>query len=143
VKSRLPVILAVLFGVLTLAFRTVRGVLLPLVTIGLAQLWTLALVGHLDRPLNAVTVMVPLLLVILGLVYSVHVISAYYDELRARPAGDPAVSMVRALARTPCPCCLPRSPPRSACLDAGHAGARDARVRLAVSQVSWSLTARQ
>jgi len=97
------VILLVLFGVLTLAFRTVRGVLLPVVTIGLAQLWTLALVGHLDRPLNAVTVMVPLLLVILGLVYSVHVISAYYDELRARPSGDPPVLMLRALGRTALP----------------------------------------
>ncbi|MEX2207663.1 MAG: MMPL family transporter [Myxococcota bacterium] len=105
-KSRLPLILAVLFGVLTLAFRTLRGVLLPVVTIGLAQLWTLALVGHLERPLNAVTVMVPLLLVILGLVYSVHVISAYYDELRARPSGDPAVGMVRALRRTAGPMLL-------------------------------------
>ncbi len=105
-QARLPAILLVLFGVLTISFRTMRGVLLPLVTIALAQLWTLALVGFLDRPLNAVTVMVPLLLVILGLVYSVHVISAYYDELRARPAGDSATAMVRALSRTAGPMLL-------------------------------------
>jgi len=105
-EQRLPAILLVLFGVLTLSFRTVRGVLLPLLTIALAQLWTLALLGFLDRPLNAVTVMVPLLLVILGLVYSVHVISAYYDELRARPSGDPPALMVRALARTAGPMLL-------------------------------------
>ncbi len=106
VQARLPAILLLLFGVLSLAFRTVRGVLLPLVTIALAQLWTLALLGHLDRPLNAVTVMVPLLLVILGLVYSVHVISAYYDELRATPAGDPPELMLRALGRTALPMLL-------------------------------------
>ena len=106
VQARLPAILLVLFGVLSLAFRTVRGVLLPVVTIGLAQLWTLALVGYLGRPLNAVTVMVPLLLVILGLVYSVHVISAYYDELRSTPGGEPPELMLRALGRTALPMLL-------------------------------------
>jgi predicted RND superfamily exporter protein len=99
-RERLPAILLVLAGVLTLAFRTVRGVLLPLVTIALAQVWTLAIVGYWGRPLNAVTVMVPLLVVILGLVYAVHVISAYYDELRFSPGGDPGALIVRALRRT-------------------------------------------
>ncbi len=106
IRARLPVILFLLFGVLSLAFRTVRGVLLPLVTIALAQLWTLACVGYLDQPLNAVTVMVPLLLVILGLVYSVHVISAYYDELRSNPAGETPDSMLRALRGTALPMLL-------------------------------------
>jgi len=100
VRARLPVIFLVLFGVLSIAFRTSRGVLLPLVTIAIAQVWTLALVGYWGRPLNAVTVMVPLLLVILGMVYAVHVISAYYDELREAPGGDPREQMVRALRRT-------------------------------------------
>ena len=105
-RARLPAILIVLFCVLTLSFRTARGVLLPLVTIALAQVWTLALMGYFERPLNAVTVMVPLLLVILGLVYAVHVISAYYDELRSAPGGEPSELMVRALRRTGLPMLL-------------------------------------
>ena len=80
--------------------------LLPLVTVALAQLWTFALLGALDRPLNGVTATVPLLLAILGLVYSVHVISAYYDELRAAPERAPAESMVRALRRIALPMLL-------------------------------------
>jgi predicted RND superfamily exporter protein len=106
IRARLPAVFFLLFGVLSLAFRTVRGVLLPLVTIALAQLWTLALVGYLDQPLNAVTVMVPLLLFILGLVYSVHVISAYYDELRASPGGEPPELMMHALQSTALPMLL-------------------------------------
>jgi predicted RND superfamily exporter protein len=106
IRARLPAIFFLLFGVFSLAFRTVRGVLLPLVTIALAQLWTLALVGYRDQPLNAVTVMVPLLLVILGLVYSVHVISAYYDELRASPGGEPSELMMHALRSTALPMLL-------------------------------------
>jgi len=105
-RARLAIVFALAFAALTLGFGTARGMLLPLVTVALAQLWTFALLGVLDRPLNGVTATVPLLLAILGLVYSVHVISAYYDELRAAPERAPAESMVRALRRIALPMLL-------------------------------------
>jgi len=105
-RARLPLVFALAFAVLTVGFGTARGMLLPLVTVALAQLWTFALLGALDRPLNGVTAAVPLLLAILGLVYSVHVISTYYDELRAAPERAPADSMVRALRRIALPLLL-------------------------------------
>ena len=104
--ARLALVFALAFAALTVGFGTARGMLLPLVTVALAQLWTFALLGALDRPLNGVTATVPLLLAILGLVYSVHVISAYYDELRAAPERAPAESMVRALRRIALPMLL-------------------------------------
>lgn len=105
-RARLALVFALAFAALTVGFGTARGMLLPLLTVALAQLWTFALLGALDRPLNAVTATVPLLLAILGLVYSVHVISAYYDELRAAPERAPADSMVRALRRVALPMLL-------------------------------------
>ena len=63
--------------VLVLAFRTVRGVAVPLATIALGVLWTLGLAAVVGHALNAVTVLVPPLLVTLGLSYVVHVVSEY------------------------------------------------------------------
>ena len=125
-----PLVFVLAFAALTFGFSTARGMLLPLVTVALAQLWTFALLGALDRPLNGVTATVPLLLAILGLVYSVHVISAYYDELRAAPERAPAESMVRALRRIALPMLLGALTTAVSLLAArGHSGRRAARVR--------------
>ncbi len=78
-------ILAVLAIVLALAFRTLRGVVLPLLTVVIAILWTLGAVALVGRPLNAVTALVPPLLTALGLSYAIHVVASWYDVLRADP----------------------------------------------------------
>lgn len=81
----LPLIVAVLALVLAFSFRTARGVVLPLLTVVMALIWTMAIAAWIGRSLNVVTVLIPPLLLILGLAYSVHVVSAYYDALRASP----------------------------------------------------------
>jgi len=105
-RLRLPLVLFSVFVVLTFAFKTTRGMLLPLITLSLAQLWTFALMGALGRPLSGVTVALPLVLMVLSLIYPVHVIAAYYDELRESPARPAAQSMVRALRRVGLPLLL-------------------------------------
>jgi uncharacterized protein len=85
--------LALLGAVLVLAFRTVRGVLVPVATIALAVLWTLGVAAASGHALNAVTVLVPPLLITLGLSYAVHVVSESYEEARHRP-GRPQREMV-------------------------------------------------
>ena len=83
---RLPgLILGALGVVLALSFRTVRGVAVPLATIAVAVLWTLAWVALSGQPLNAVTTLVPALLTTLGLAYAVHVTTAYYEAAREEP----------------------------------------------------------
>ncbi|HTO07982.1 MAG TPA: MMPL family transporter [Myxococcota bacterium] len=105
-RGRLPLALLCVCAALTFAFKTARGMLLPLVTVALAQLWTFALLGALGRPLNSATVGLPLVLVILSLIYPVHVIAAYYDEIREWPERPTADSMVRALRRVGMPMLL-------------------------------------
>jgi predicted RND superfamily exporter protein len=105
-RARLPLALVLVLAALTFAFKTARGMLLPLVTVALAQLWTFALLGALGRPLTSATIVVPLVLAILSLVYPVHVIAAYYDEIREAPERAPADSMVRALRRVGLPMLL-------------------------------------
>ena len=84
-----PLILLALALVLAISFRRLRGVVLPLLSVLLAVVWTLGLIGWLGRPLTLVTFFVPVMLLILGVAYSVHVISEYYDMLRADASLGP------------------------------------------------------
>ncbi len=77
-----PLIVLALAGVLAFSFRTVRGVVLPLLAVLMSVVWTLGIMAWLERPLNTVTFFVPVMLLILGVAYSVHIVSEYYDTLR-------------------------------------------------------------
>jgi predicted RND superfamily exporter protein len=89
-----PIILVVLCLVLVLSFRTLRGVVVPLVTILVALSWTMGVAAWIGRPLNLITMLVPPLLLVLGLSYSVHVVSEYYDMLRD-PTGRSSLEAAR------------------------------------------------
>ncbi|MCP5146255.1 MAG: MMPL family transporter [Gammaproteobacteria bacterium] len=84
-----PTIIAVVTVLLALAFRTVRGVVLPMITIVIAQLWLLAVMSVIDRPLNLITALVPPFLVTMGLAYCAHVLAEYESLIRDEDIGDP------------------------------------------------------
>jgi predicted RND superfamily exporter protein len=99
----IPLALVVMAGIAFLAFRTLRGVVLPLTTILLALVWTLGVVAWLRVPLNLVTSSVPPLILTVGFAYAVHVMTAYYDAFHAGrrevdAAGGPAAWAVRHVA---------------------------------------------
>lgn len=77
-----PAIVLVLAGLLALAFRSWRGVWLPLLTISLALLWTMATLSASGRPLNLITSLVPPLLATMGLAYCAHVLTDFEALLR-------------------------------------------------------------
>lgn len=81
----MPAIFGVLALVLAFAFRTGRGVAVPIANVAIALLWTMGLAAWLGRPLNLVTVLVPPLMTIVGLSYGVYVVSDYYDAVARRP----------------------------------------------------------
>jgi predicted RND superfamily exporter protein len=88
-SSMLPAVAAIMALIAFVTFRSPRGVLLPLVTILVAAIWTFGVVAWVDIPLNLVTTILPVLLLTVGFAYSVHVISDYYEALRA-DAGEVA-----------------------------------------------------
>jgi predicted RND superfamily exporter protein len=71
-----------------LSFRTLRGVLVPSLTVGIALLWTLALMAATGRSINLVTTIVPPVILTVGFAYTVHLISGYRAALRAG-LGEP------------------------------------------------------
>lgn len=86
----LPAIAAVAMIVLGFAFRSLRGIGVPLLTIAVALVWTLAVTAALDRSLNLVTVIVPPLVITLGLAYAMHVVSEIEERLARGAPGETA-----------------------------------------------------
>ena len=78
-ESILDTTLGWLAVVLAFCFRCLKGVLVPLSSVAISVLWTLATIAALGYSLNIVTVLVPSLLMILSLSYSIHVVSEFLE----------------------------------------------------------------
>jgi hydrophobe/amphiphile efflux-3 (HAE3) family protein len=83
----IPLASIVIFLVALFCFRTLAGALIPLVTVGIALIWTLGLVAWLGASLNVITVVLPPLVLVVGFAYAIHVVSEYYEVLRHGEAG--------------------------------------------------------
>ena len=99
-----PIAALVMAFVAFLAFRTVRGVVIPVLTVCISALITMAFIAIAYGSLNQITVAVPSVMIVVGFAYSIHVVSAYYDAV-ANPAshggGDganPALAALRNIA---------------------------------------------
>ena len=87
-----PIITVILALVLAFSFRTVLGVIVPLITVGIGVVLTLGTIAAMDYSLSMISILVPPLLMILGLSYSVHVVSEYH---RVRHQPDSHASAVK------------------------------------------------
>jgi uncharacterized protein len=74
------IVILVMAIILALCFRQISGVLVPLSTVGISVIWTMAITAGLGYSLNIVTTLVPTLLMIISLSYSIHV-TAEFQEL--------------------------------------------------------------
>ena len=77
-----PLSVLVMSLVAFLSFRTVRGVLIPLLTAGISILITMSFVAVVFEQLNQITIAAPPIMLVVGFAYSIHVLSAYYDAIR-------------------------------------------------------------
>jgi predicted RND superfamily exporter protein len=74
-----------------LGFRSAWGALLPLICVGFGQLYTLAVMASLGRPLNLVTAVVPPVVNAVGIAYGMHLVAELSDSLREGSSGRAAV----------------------------------------------------
>jgi len=86
-----PLITVILVIVLLLAYRTVIGVIAPLLTVGVGVILTLGTIAALGHSLSMISVLVPPLLMILGFSYAVHVTSEYHQLRRLPESGVPVI----------------------------------------------------
>ncbi|MEA3328770.1 MAG: MMPL family transporter [Candidatus Omnitrophota bacterium] len=83
--------LVLMIVVLFIAFRSKRGIILPLASSLMAVSWGLGSLALLGFSLNPATILVPFLILALGISHSVQFIKRYYEEvkqgLKSRPAA--------------------------------------------------------
>lgn len=69
------------------AFRTLQGMIVPLVTALLGVIWALGLMGLIRAPMDPWNIMTPILLLAIGAGHSVQILKRYYEEFaRVREA---------------------------------------------------------
>lgn len=73
--------LLVVIVFLYLTFRSLYGILVPLIIIVLSMTWTLGIMSMLGKSLDIMTIMLPTMIFIAGMSDVVHFFSKYFDEL--------------------------------------------------------------
>lgn len=76
-----PLSLLLVILVLVFAFRTARGVIVPLATVVIGVVWTTGVMVLMDTPINMGTVVLNPLLMVVGVAAGIHIVSEYYLEL--------------------------------------------------------------
>ena len=69
--------------VLYLSFRRVRAVVLTMITVLMAVVWTLGIMVLTGKAITLGTFVLPPLLLVIGSSYSIHVLARYYEHVGA------------------------------------------------------------
>ena len=96
-----PIALALVLLVLWLSFWSVRGVVLPIISVLLALVWTLGVMVLAGKAITLGTFVLPPLLIVIGNSYAIHVMARYYEQVDA--GVHPPELVVRAFQRV----CVP------------------------------------
>lgn len=76
---------------LFLNFRTVRGALLPLMSVAIGLVWSLGLMGWLGGKLSTLSMIAPVAILAVGSSFSLHLLGRFFQELAHGSAKEAAV----------------------------------------------------
>ncbi|MBN1858545.1 RND family transporter [Candidatus Bipolaricaulota bacterium] len=80
-RLTIPIILVVMAAVLLGSFRTLRGVWIPLLVVGLAIIWLFGLMSLFGEPATVISFVLPVLLLAIGIAYGIHVLNRFNEEI--------------------------------------------------------------
>ncbi len=93
-KYLLPITALIIIIILALGFHSVRGVVLPLLNVGIAIVWTIGLMVLTGHKLTMISDTIPGILLALGSAYTIHVL----NRLNEIDLTDRQKALVRAMA---------------------------------------------
>ncbi len=96
-----PLTLLFIVLILFVSFRSLRGVLLPTLTVVVSLTWTLGIMTLAGSRLSLGTIALPPLLLVLGTMYSLHVVAEYYEL--AQPGRSASEVVLETLQKTGAP----------------------------------------
>ncbi len=76
------------------AFRTLQGMIVPLVTAIMGVVWALGLMGLIEAPMDPWNIMTPILLLAIGAGHSVQILKRFYEEYARARQEKPEASPV-------------------------------------------------
>ena len=85
-----PITFLIIAIILFYLFRKLQYILIPLICVGLALVWTFGLMAFLRIPLSMLTMIVPVFLVAVGTAYCLHIVSEYLASIKT--ADSPAAA---------------------------------------------------
>jgi predicted RND superfamily exporter protein len=80
----IPLVLIVVLAVLFFSFRRFTFVMLPLITVIIAVVWTAGAMAMLGIQFSILTTLLPVILVAVGSAYGIHVVTHYMEDCRGR-----------------------------------------------------------
>ncbi|HOS98346.1 MAG TPA: MMPL family transporter, partial [Deltaproteobacteria bacterium] len=92
-----PLVLVVLLVSLFVFFRSIQGMLLPLVGVAISCIWTMGLMAMLGIPLTMVTTALPVALMAVSSAYGIHVLENVFSDASDGSCGRDGI--IRALDR--------------------------------------------
>lgn len=91
IKYLLPLVILILIIVLFWSFRSITGVILPLLTVLISVIWSLGLTALLNIPMAMVMIPMPIILIAIGSADGIHILNKYYEELLATDSKRKAI----------------------------------------------------
>ena len=98
-KLFLPLALLVVILTFLLNFRMLRGVILPTLSVVLAIIWTMGLMGHLGIPVTMVVNILPTILVAVGSSYSMHLFNQFLHDRNEIHGSRIKQNLIRSMTR--------------------------------------------
>jgi predicted RND superfamily exporter protein len=80
-KFLVPLVLILICISLFLTFRSLRGVILPVLSVSISAIWTLGVMSVLKIPLTVISDIILVILIAVGSAYSIHVISKFDEDV--------------------------------------------------------------
>lgn len=86
IRFLVPLVILVVLSVLLLSFRRGIAIVLPLLTVLIATIWSVGAMPLVGVKMSVLSTVLPVILVAVGSAYGIHVVSHYVDE--REEAGD-------------------------------------------------------
>ncbi len=99
-KRMVPIVLLIITAVLALVLRSPKSTFFTLLVVVLSTLWTFGLMAWLGIPIYAVSTMIPVMLIAIGVADGIHIYGHLGHYQRERPeasARDGASEMIRGM----------------------------------------------
>jgi predicted RND superfamily exporter protein len=95
----IPLVILVVLLILFFSFRRLDAVVLPIITVAAAVIWTMGAMPLLGIKLTVLSTVLPVILVAVGSAYGIHVITHYQDDIRPGMNREEHMALVMGLLR--------------------------------------------